>query len=102
MIVEINMVPVGSGEQLSEAIAEVIDLIDQSGIDYLLTPMGTIVEGEWDEVMGLVKKCHYKMKASNARVLTNIKIDDREGTQGMLKSKVESVENKVGRKLSRT
>ena len=102
MIAEISLVPIGSGEKLSEAVAEVLDIIDHSGIDYILTPMGTILEGEWDEVMDLVKECHNKLKKKHPRVLTSIKIDDREGAQQMLKSKVDQVENKLGRKLSRT
>jgi len=102
MIAEISLVPVGAGEELSGPVAEMLDIIDSSGVHYLLTPMGTVLEGEWDEVMGLVKKCHHKMRESYPRVLTSIKIDDREGGGQKLQSKVEKVEKKLGRKLTRT
>ncbi len=101
MLAEISMVPVGSGEELSGAVAEVLDIIDQSGLDYALTPMSTVIEGEWEEVMELVKKCHRHMRRSHSRVLTNIKIDDREGATHRLKGKVEDVEKELGRELNK-
>ncbi len=101
MLAEISLVPVGSGEDLGDAVAEVLDIIDQSGVDYVLTPMGTVLEGEWDQIMGLVKKCHDKMRQSHRRVLTNIKIDDREGAKQRLTGKVREVEEKTGRQLNK-
>lgn len=99
MLAEISLVPVGTGEELREGVAEVLDLIDKSGVNYLLTPMCTVLEGEWDEVMDLVKRCHEKMRGTHRRVLTSIKIDDREGAAGRLRGKVEDVEKVLGRGL---
>ncbi len=102
MLVEISVVPVGAGESVSGAVAEVIDIIDSSGVDYILTPMGTVIEGDWDKTMKLVKQCHQKVRESHNRVITSIKIDDREGTEKQLQRKVEVVEGKIGRRISRT
>lgn len=99
MLAEFTIVPTGKGESLSKYVAESLDLIDKSGIRYTLTPMGTIVEGEWDEILSLVKKCHDNMRKHANRVITTIKIDDREGAVNRLEGKVRSVEEVLDRKL---
>ncbi len=99
VMAEFSVVPLDKGESVAGWIAEVIKLVDDSGIDYQLTPMATIVEGEMDEVMELIRSCHQKMREVSARVITTIKIDDREGAQGRLAGKVESVEKHLGRKV---
>ena len=101
MIVEFSISPIGVGESLSRYVAKVIDLVDKSGLPYLLTPMGTIVEGEWDEVMDLIKRCHHLMREMAPRVATRIYIDDRPGRKGLLEYKTKSVEEKVGRPIRR-
>jgi len=50
------MTPLGKGESVSQYVARVVDVVDKSGLPYVLTPMGTIIEGEsWDEVMDVLK-----------------------------------------------
>lgn len=100
MIVEFSIVPLDKGESLSEYVSRVINIVDDSGLDYRLTPMGTIVEGEWDEVMGLIKECHQTMKGMSNRVDTHIRIDDREGAEDRIKGKVKSVESRLGKELN--
>ncbi|MEW6201214.1 MAG: MTH1187 family thiamine-binding protein [bacterium] len=97
MIVEFSVVPIGAGESLSEYIAEVAGIVDGSGLNYQITAMGTIVEGNWDEVMSLIKRCHDRVHEKAARVYTKITIDDRAGVSGQLKGKVASVEQKAGK-----
>jgi uncharacterized protein (TIGR00106 family) len=65
-----------------------------------LTSMGTILEGEWDEVMAVMTACFRAMKTDCERITTSVKIDYRANASGRLKSKVESVQSKLGRKLS--
>lgn len=101
MLASFSIVPVGSGEELKEHIAEIMKLIDSSGLSYKLGAMQTTVEGNQDEVMALVMACHNKMRKSCARVLTNITIDDREGATGRLNGKVSDVEEILNKKLSR-
>ncbi len=100
MIVEFSVTPIGKGKSLSEDIAQVLDLVDRSGLDYRFTPMGTIVEGEWDLVMQLIKNCHQAMRERVDRVSTRIYIDDQKGAKDRIRHKVEAVEKKLGRKLS--
>ncbi|MGA2361241.1 MAG: MTH1187 family thiamine-binding protein [Candidatus Aminicenantales bacterium] len=99
MIVEFSVVPIGEGEELAGLVAKVIDIIDRSGLPYQLTSMGTIVEGEWDDVFGLIKECHRKMRQDASRVYTHITIDDRDRARGRIQGKVEDVEKTLGRRL---
>jgi len=99
MIVEFSVVPVGQGEELARLVAGIVDIIDRSGLSYRLTAMGTIVEGEWDDVLALIKECHRAMRRQAGRVLTHIAIDDRDGARDRLRGKVEDVEKILGRDL---
>ena len=100
MIAEFSVFPVGRGPHLSEFVASMIELIEQSGLTYKLTSMGTIVEGEADEVFDLVKACHEKIAAASPRVVTSLRIDDFVGRKGRLAGKIESVEKKLGRSVN--
>jgi len=61
--------------------------------------MGTILEGEWEDVMGVVTACFQALQTDCPRIGMNLKMDYRAGTESRLKSKIEAVEQKVGRKL---
>ena len=99
MVVNFTIVPMGKESSLSSQVAEVLKIVSDSGIDYKLHSMGTILEGEWDEIMRLIKKCHKKISKDSDRVLTTITIDDRKGRTGRITGKVKSVERKLGKKL---
>ena len=103
MLAELEILPVGtSSASLSTLLAEVAKLIDASGLDYRLGPMGTVVEGEWDRVMALAKQCHQAMLNTTDRVITTIRIDDRKDKPGSrIVQKVDSLVAKVGRPLKR-
>ena len=66
---------------------------------YQTHALGTLVEGEWDELMELVKKCHMLLREDFERVYTRITIDDRKGAKDRLTGKIKSVENKLGRNI---
>jgi uncharacterized protein (TIGR00106 family) len=100
VLLEFSMSPFDKGESLSAYVSRSIDIIDRSGLSYRLTPMGTIIEGEWDEVMRVVTACFEAMKADCDRISTSIRIDYRAGGGGRLESKIRSVEERLGRKLS--
>ncbi len=99
-LVFVSMTPLGKGESVSKYVARVVDVVDRSGLPYVLTPMGTIVEGEsWEEVMEVLKEGFERLKEDCPRVSITMKIDYREGKSGRLKSKVESVQEKIGREI---
>ena len=99
VLLEFAMYPVGKGESLSPYVARSLDIIDKSGVAYQLTPMGTILEGEWAEVMAVVTACFEAMRADCPRVEVALKVDYREGEASRLDSKIAAVEAQLGRKL---
>ncbi len=104
MLAELELVPVGTkSASLSTLLVEVAKMIDGSGLDYRVGPMGTVVEGEWDQVMQLAKRCHEVLLQSTDRVMTTIRIDDRKDQPGpgRITQKVQSLQIKSGRPLKR-
>jgi len=100
MLLEFSMFPLGKGESVSEYVARSLDIIDRSGLDYRLNSMGTVVEGEIDGVMDVVKQCFERMSQDCDRLECTMKFDWRRDARGRLTSKIASVEHRVGRKLS--
>ncbi len=96
------MSPLGKGESVGEYVARSLKIVEESGLDYRLHAMGTVLEGEWDEVFGVVKRCYEAMSADCDRISCSIKVDARKGASGRLTSKVRSVEEKLGRRLKST
>jgi uncharacterized protein (TIGR00106 family) len=99
VLLEFSMSPLGKGESVGQYVARSLDIIDKSGLDYRTHAMGTVIEGDWDEVFGVVKKCFDAMRKDCHRISVAIKVDYRKGKKGRLRSKVASVERKLGRKL---
>lgn len=100
VLLEFSMSPFAKGESLSPYVARSLDIIDKSGLPYQLTPMGTIIEGEWGAVMAVVSACFEAMRTDCDRISTQIKIDYRAGPGGRIKSKVDAIEANLGRRLS--
>lgn len=94
MIAEFSIVPIGKDVGLSRYVAECIKIVKRSGLPFQLTPMGTIVQGPYDQVMDIIKMCHMKVASMSDRVSTVIKIDDRKDERPMIQ-KVESVLEKL-------
>jgi len=101
VLLEFSMSPLGKGESVGKYVARSLDIIDTSGVDYRLNPMGTVLEGEWDEVFSVVKKCYERMKKDCGRISCTIKVDYRQGHAGRLQSKVASIEKKLKRPVKR-
>lgn len=99
VLLEFSMSPLGKGESVGQYVARSLEIIDQSGVDYQLNAMGTILEGEWNEVFAVVQKCYEAMSQDCDRISCTIKVDARKGATGRLTSKVKSVEKRLGRKL---
>jgi len=101
LLLEFSMTPLDKGESVSAYVSRSLDIIDKSGLDYRINPMGTVLEGEWDEVMEVVRACYEKMKSDCSRISVAMKIDYRHGRSGRLRSKIESVEERLGRNLKK-
>jgi uncharacterized protein (TIGR00106 family) len=99
VLLEMSITPLGKGESVSAYVAECVDIVDRSGLDYELHAMGTIVEGELGPVLELMRQCIEQVATHSDRVTCAAKIDFRRGHCGRLKSKVASVEQKLERKI---
>ena len=99
LLIELSMNPLGAGESVSDEVARALQIIDASGLPYKLGPMGTSIEGEFDAVMAVVKRCLDDMAARNNRITFSIKADYRRGAAGRLDKKVATVVQKAKRKL---
>ena len=99
MVVEFSMFPIDKGESLSKYVARVVDIIDKSGLPHHTCAMGTTVEGNWDEIFNLIKRCHNALRKDCRRVYTKITVDDRKGPKNRMKGKVESLEKILKREI---
>lgn len=99
MLAEFSIIPIGKGESLGGQIARVLQMIADSGLPYKANPMGTVVEGDWAEVMSLIEKCHHEMLKDTGRLVTSITIDDRTGKPNRIEEKIKSVEKRLGREI---
>lgn len=101
VLLEMSIVPLGQGESVSRYVAQCVDIVDRSGLNYELHAMGTIVEGDLGPVLDLMRQCIEEVAKSSNRVTCTAKIDYRQGTTGGLRSKVASVEKHLGRPASK-
>jgi uncharacterized protein YqgV (UPF0045/DUF77 family) len=93
MLAELDITPLGRGTHLSKDLAEILKIIDESGVRYTLTPFGTCLEGEWDELD--------EARSFSGHVLTTIRLEDEAGVNDKLVENIASVEHAAGRRLSR-
>jgi len=100
MLVEYSVIPMGK-ESLSRPVSQIIDIIDKSGLSYQTTSMGTLIEGEWDKIFGVLKRCHNLLRKNYSRVFATIRVDDRRGAKNRIKGKVDEVEEILKRKIRR-
>src|SRR5207244_4616730 len=101
VLMEFSITPLGVGESVSQYVARCVEIVDKSGLDYRLHSMGTIVEGELDQVLELLKQCVEAVAKDCHRVSVSAKLDYRQGATGRLTGKVASVEKTLGRKLKK-
>ena len=99
MLAQVSIFPLGKGESVSKYIAEAVNEIDRSGLDYRITSMGTVIEGEWDPIMKLLKKIQEKMLKHSERVYMTIAIDERKDRRRRIEAKVKAVEDILGKTL---
>ena len=99
VLLEFSMSPLGKGESVGKYVSRSLQIIDKSGVEYRLNPMGTVLEGEWDEVFDVVRQCYERMRKDCSRISCTMKVDYRKGHAGRLSGKVASVEKRLKKKL---
>ena len=94
VIINLSIFPVDKGESLSQYVVRAVNIIKDSGLSYKLGAMGTSIEGEWDQIMAVVRSCFDELKKDCSRVYMNITVDYRKGGVNRIEGKVRSVEKK--------
>jgi uncharacterized protein (TIGR00106 family) len=92
MLVAFSITPLGGSDSVSGSVAEAVRLVRASGLPNETNAMFTNVEGEWDEVMDLLKSCVEKVAETAPRVSVVVKLDYRPGHTNAMQHKVEAVE----------
>ncbi|WP_019630973.1 MTH1187 family thiamine-binding protein [Actinomadura atramentaria] len=92
MLVAFSVTPLGTGEDVGELVAEAVRVVRASGLPNRTDAMFTTVEGEWDEVMAVVKAATDAVAARAPRVSLVVKADIRPGVTGALDAKVATIE----------
>jgi uncharacterized protein (TIGR00106 family) len=96
VIVDFTVVPVGAGVSLSPFIAQVQRILEGSGLQHELHANGTNVEGDWDEVMAAIRRCHEALHDMGVpRIHTDIKVGTRSDREQHMADKIASVQEKL-------
>jgi uncharacterized protein (TIGR00106 family) len=97
VLVAFSVTPLGTGESVGELVAEAVRVVRASGLPHRTDAMFTTVEGEWDEVMAVVKRAVDAVAARAPRVSLVLKADLRPGVTDGLTSKVAAIEEHLAR-----
>lgn len=96
VIMDLCVVPIGVGISVSKYVAACHEILQEAGLSHELHSYGTNIEGEWDAVMAVVKKCHEKIHGMGApRITTTIKLGTRTDRDQTMADKVASVREKL-------
>ncbi len=101
VVAEISIYPLDKGESLSNYVARCVKVIENSGLDYLCHAMGTVIEGELDQIFEVVRACFAALQEDCNRIECYLKLDYRKGASGRIEGKVQSIEAKLGHPVRR-
>ena len=91
MLGELRVTPIGTPEAFARIVADVTRVVSEGDLQYRVHAMGTTVEGELDEILDLVRRCHLEVRKHSDRTLIELSIDDRAGAEGELVRSVERI-----------
>jgi uncharacterized protein (TIGR00106 family) len=97
LLVDFSMFPLDKGESVSPYVARLVRVIRESGLPHKLGPMGTSIEGEWEEVMAVVGRCFEALRTDCHRIVMTLKVDYRKEGSKRLTQKIRSVQEHLDR-----
>jgi uncharacterized protein (TIGR00106 family) len=97
LLAAFSVTPLGGDDSVGELVADAVRIVRESGLPNETNAMFTNIEGEWDEVIAVIHRCVQAVAARSPRVSIVIKIDHRPGVTDALHSKVETIEQELGR-----
>ncbi len=96
VMLDFCVVPLGVGVSVSAYVAECQRVLIASGLSHQMHAYGTVVEGEWDAVMAVLRQCHERVHAMGApRISTSIRLGTRTDRSQTMDDKIESVKQKL-------
>ncbi len=95
-LIAVAIAPCGIGDEMAPEVAEVVKVIRESGLPNRTTSMFTEIEGEWDEVMKVVKDAAFVLANKGIRTEVVLKADIRPGFTNTIKTKVDKVDKILG------
>jgi uncharacterized protein (TIGR00106 family) len=95
MLAAFSITPLGVGDSVADLVADAVRIVRDSGLPNETNAMFTNIEGEWDEVMAVIKACVDNVATKAPRVSIVIKIDHRPGATGRMAAKVAAVEERL-------
>jgi len=95
MIVAFSLTPIGTGEDVGDAVADAVRVVRESGLPNRTDAMFTTIEGDWDAVMDVVRRATEAVQARSNRVSLVLKADIRAGVTDGMTAKVASVERRL-------
>ncbi|MFT3875224.1 MAG: thiamine-binding protein [Propioniciclava sp.] len=95
-LIAVAIAPFGVGDELAAEVTEVIRVIRESGLPNRTTSMFTEIEGEWDEVMKVVKDATFVLAQKGIRTEVVLKADVRPGFTNMINDKIKKVDDALG------
>ncbi len=101
IMAEFSIVPLGEGASISRYVAKAVAVVVESGLEYRLTPMGTVVEGDWDDVFAVIKDAFHAVHDDSSRTTCSIKVDCRKVEGLRMEKKMASVEEKRGKPVNK-
>lgn len=100
MLFGITLYPTGD-ESLARTVADFIDDLEAADLPHQVTAMETVVEGDWDQVMPVVRSAYERLVKNHERVFLEIRIDEHRGVEGRLEGAVEDVDRELGHEVAR-
>ncbi len=95
VLAELSLFPMDKGVHLSDHVAKAVGTIAQSGLNYQLTAMGTLIEGPWDKVLAVIDRCYRDLEKDSSRIYLVLKLDAKKDADDEMHEKVLHVKKKV-------
>lgn len=97
MLFSLTMFPIADAASLARPVADVVDEIDRAGLPYQVTGMDTVIEGEWDAVMPVIRRAEERLRRRYDRVYMQLTLDDHADASLRLRGSVADLERELGR-----
>lgn len=101
-LLEFSIHPLDKGESVGDFVARCLKIIEESGLNYQCHPMGTVIEGEIDEVIGTMQQCIAELTTDCNRIECAMKLDYRKGYMDELKTRIPRIEKRLNHPVKRS